>query len=166
MGSDLPTFEIEGLMYDVIKEPMDNIVKEPMDSVRKKNNHNCTSTLTHESTGICSNNLENLTNSVINQNDTNSLDSSYKDYLWLNNDNNINLPNNNNSNEFDGFSLESYGQPSCTPLADSSGEYSFSSKPDNYHNKQTDEWQQINNNVNYNTNLNYPYINDEKYNYF
>ena len=161
-------FEQSGYTWGNTNIGFDN-QKEPMDSVRKKNNH--TSTLTHESTGIDSdntyqtyqydtndyNNLENLGYSVINQNNTNFLDSSYEDYLGLNNCNNINLPNNNDSHEFDGFSLESYEQPSCTYLTDGSNDCSFSSKPNNYHNKQTDKWQQMNNNVNYNTYSNYPY---------
>ncbi|MBQ7536844.1 MAG: hypothetical protein IJT14_01845 [Rickettsiales bacterium] len=124
--------------------------KEPMDSVRKKNNHinNYTSALTYESTGIDSNNtyqtyqydtndynnLENLDYSVINQNNTNFLDSSYEDYLGLNN---YNSPNNNNSNEFDGFSLESYEQPSYTY-----DDCSFSSKPDKQHNYKNEPWNQ------------------------
>ncbi len=167
VGSHFPTFESKGLMYDVIKEPMDNIIKGPMDSVRKKNNYNCTSTLTHESTGTDSN-LENLTNSVINQNGTNSLDSSHEDYLW---------PNNYNDNNFDYYSwlgseLENYyildtDQAPGIQYDHEDKSCSFSSKPDNnsYY-TQTYTPQQISNNISYNTYSNYPYIYDGEYNYF
>ena len=183
-------FEQSGYTWGNANIGFDN-QKEPMDSVRKKNNH--ISTLTHESTGIDSNNLENSGYSVINQVDTNSYSSNNSYDLF-----------NNSYKE----SLESYGQPNCqNKLANQ--EYAkvevISSKPDkqpNYTNEpRNQEYAKVrvisdNNNEEslegyekpftetyldknkdkysfysskpYNkvsTNLNYPYINDRKYNY-
>ena len=160
VGSHFPTFESEGLMYDVIKEPMD--------SVRKKNNNINNYTLTYESTGIDSNNLENSGYSVINQNDTNFFGNSYEDYSWLNN------YNNNNFNYYGwlgsepgNYYISDTNQAPGIQYDHEDNNCSFSSKPDNnsYY-TQTYTPQQISNNVNYHTNLKYPYTYHEENYYF